>query len=373
MMKKILLGTTLLMSVASFSAANAGEPLKLGISGFFHSALGFTADSKYDEGDHRRNANLKNNVEVHFGGEFTMDIGVTAGVKVELEGQTHSDQIDATYAFLRSGLGEVRVGDFNSAAGLLCNGLQTASNAFPVAGAMNFSNLGNLRPGAAVSRQLVGSADTDVCNILNDKPTKIAYFSPALAGFHFGTSYTIDATENQASNAAGGLSTKNGGNSKEWSVGLQYDFNIGDFGISAYAGWEKSFSPETSGTHKASYYQFGGGVSFGNFNFTIGYQQGFNISSNLGTNNMDTKTIGLSGVYTLDAFKFGFTWLRAFYDQHGNFKRDTHDVYMLTTSYALGTGVTLDAAVTHDVYNSHHNLTNDYKSYTVQFGMTIGF
>lgn len=369
MMKKILLGSTLLMSVASFSAANAGEPLKLGISGFYQAALGFTGDSKYSEGDGRRNANLKQNTEVHFSGEFTMDIGVTAGVKFELEGQTHSDQIDATYAYLKSGLGELRIGNFGSAAGLLCGGLSTASNAFPVAGAMNFSNLG--RDG----NQLVNSDSTDVCNTLNDKGTKIAYFSPSFGGFRVATSYMIDDTEDQGSNfpdgSAGGLNGNNAGDSKEWSLGATYDVTIGSFGVSAYAGWEKAFDPETNtGSGKASGYQFGGAVTFGNLSFGMGYQQGFNLGD---THTLDSKTFGLTGTWKMDAFTFGFTWLRGWYDLDNVSKKDTHDVYMITTSYALGTGVTLDGAVTHDVYKAKIAGNDNYKSYTFQFGMTIGF
>lgn len=365
MMKKILLGSTLLMSVASFSAANAGEPLKLGISGFYQAALGFTADSKYSEGDGRRNANLKQNTEVYFSGQFTMDIGITAGVKFELEGQTHGDQIDATYAYLKGGLGEVRIGNFGSAAGTLCGGLSTASNAFPVAGNLNFSNLG------VDANQLVGSSDTDVCNSVGDKGTKIAYFSPSFGGFRVATSYMIDDSEDVASNAAGGRDNGNAGNSREWSLGATYDVTIGSFGVSAYAGWEKAFDAETNqGSGKASYYQFGGAVTFGNLSLGMGYQQGFNLGS---THTLDSKTFGLTGTWQMDAFKFGFTWLRAWYDLDGVSNKDTHDVYMITTSYALGTGVTLDGAVTHDVYKAKIAGNDNYKSYTFQFGMTIGF
>jgi outer membrane protein OmpU len=363
MMKKILLGTTLLMGVVA-SAAQAGEPLKFGISGFYHGAIAATADGKYAEGDGRHNINFKQNVEVHFGGEVKLDNGITVGGRVELEGQTHSDQIDATYFYFKTGLGEVRFGNFGSAAGMLCGGLNTASTAFPWAGAMNFSNLGNN------GNQLVQSPDTDVCSTINDKGTKIAYFSPSIAGFRAAISYMPDDSEDQTSNAVGGTSKNDlGQDSKEWSMAVEYSANIGSFGIGAYAGWERALETEDSPNKKPTYFQFGGSVTFGNFGVNAGFQRG----TNLDVNDMDSKTFGLSGTYKMDAFTFGFAWLRAWYDLPGNFKEETHDVYMITMGYALGTGVNLDAVIQRDVYNAKNPTTSDYKSTVFGVGFSVAF
>jgi outer membrane protein OmpU len=367
MMKKILLGTTLLMGVVA-SAAQAGEPLKFGISGFYQGAMAITSDGKYDDkgeaGYGRHNINFKQNVEVHFGGEVKLDNGITVGGRVELEGQTHSDQIDATYFYFKTGLGEVRFGNFGSAAALLCGGLNTASTAFPVAGAMNFSNLGNN------GQQLVDSTGTDLCNSINDKGTKIAYFSPSIAGFRAAISYMPDDSEDQPGNAVGGTPKSNvGQDSKEWSMAVEYSANIGSFGIGAYAGWERALETENSPNKKPTYFQFGGSVTFGNFGINAGFQRG----TNLDVNDMDSKTFGLSGTYKMDAFTFGFAWLRGWYDLPGNFKEETHDVYMITMGYALGTGVNLDAVIQRDVYNAKNPTTSDYKSTVFGVGFSVAF
>lgn len=370
MMKKILLGTTLLMGVA-VSAAQAGEPLNFRINGFYNGAVGLTADGKYKEGDGRHNINFKQNVEVHFGGEVKLDNGIAVGGRVELEGQTHSDQIDATYFYFKTGLGEVRFGNFGSAAGLLCGGLQTASVAFPIAGAMSFSNM---RATEGAGDQLYFSSDSDVCNTISDKSTRIAYFSPSILGFRVATSYMPDGAEDQLSNGRasiglGGTSKDDDEqDSKEWSLAAEYSANIGSFGITAYAGWERSFESENN-RKRSTMYQFGGGVTLGNLGVNVGYQQGFN----LGRYDLDSKAFGLSGTYRMDAFTFGFAWIRSWLNDVSTTKNDRLDQYHITVGYALGTGVTLDALIMRDVYDSKNGATDDYKATVFAVGFSAAF
>src|SRR5262249_47516984 len=60
---------------------------------------------------------FKQDVEVYFLGETNLDNGLTVGARVELEGQTSGDQIDAVYAYFSGGFGEIRFGDTSEALG----------------------------------------------------------------------------------------------------------------------------------------------------------------------------------------------------------------------------------------------------------------
>ena len=105
-MKHTLLGTTALVAaglmVGSAYAADGG--VKLGLGGMYRGAYGTHFDSQSDSTGNvedlslDRGDALKQDIEVHFKGEAVLDNGLTVGARVELEGQTSGDQIDATYA-----------------------------------------------------------------------------------------------------------------------------------------------------------------------------------------------------------------------------------------------------------------------------------
>jgi hypothetical protein len=72
-----------------------------------------------------------------------LDNGLTVGARVELEGQTSSDQIDAVYAYFSGGFGEIRFGDTGEAMAQLCYVAPTASGIFGADSPnFNFSNAG---------------------------------------------------------------------------------------------------------------------------------------------------------------------------------------------------------------------------------------
>ena len=122
-MKKALLGTTALIAagLAFGNAAYAADGVKLSIGGRYMGAAGVNfqdADGFADSA--ARDYVFKQDVEVYFLGETVLDNGLTVGARVELEGQTSSDQIDAVYAYFSGGFGEIRFGDTGEAMAQLC-------------------------------------------------------------------------------------------------------------------------------------------------------------------------------------------------------------------------------------------------------------
>jgi hypothetical protein len=148
-MRVSLLGSTALASFALIAAdAAAADGVKLEIGGRYKGAAGvvpsedFSASAGVDDDD-ARNYVFKQDVEVYFQGETVLDNGLTVGARVELEGQTSDDQIDAVYAYFSGGFGEVRFGDTDEAYAQLCYLVPSASELFGADSPdFNFSNAG---------------------------------------------------------------------------------------------------------------------------------------------------------------------------------------------------------------------------------------
>ena len=95
-MKRALYGSTALVAASLLAGqAQAADGVKLGVGGFYHGAAGAAISENWDnggiEGNTRAHA-FKQSIEVYFSGETTLDIGLTVGARVELEGQTAGDQ-----------------------------------------------------------------------------------------------------------------------------------------------------------------------------------------------------------------------------------------------------------------------------------------
>ena len=85
-MKKILLGSTAIVAAAAAFAApaSAAENIKLGLGGYYQSAFVLIDEDVADT----RTDSIKQEGEIYFLGETTLDNGVTVGVNVQLEAYT---------------------------------------------------------------------------------------------------------------------------------------------------------------------------------------------------------------------------------------------------------------------------------------------
>src|ERR1700743_1868323 len=132
-MKKVLLGTSALLGAGLVaSPAFAADGIKLGIGGFFNTAVEGNWDNHKsgDLGNNRYNDSVDSDGEIYFTGKTTLDNGLTVGARVELEAEQNNDQIDAAYVYFQGGFGEVRVGSQNGALMAMC--------VTPVGGSTNF-------------------------------------------------------------------------------------------------------------------------------------------------------------------------------------------------------------------------------------------
>ncbi|MGH6932799.1 MAG: porin, partial [Dongiaceae bacterium] len=249
-MKKLLLGSTAMVAAGLMVGdAYAADGVKLSVGGRYMFAAGVNFEDFDSNGPREGNTRdyvFKQDVEVHFKGETVLDNGLTVGARIELEGQTSGDQIDAVFAYFSGGFGEIRVGDTTEALGQLCYLVPSASALFGADSPFfNFSNAG-----------LAGYNSTNgTCYGVDDKSTKIVYFSPNWSGFSFAASFTPDNTEDtrQAVDSAGTrFNNDSGQNSENVSVAatFSHDFNGVNLVLGGGATW--SFDRENNGGSPAT-------------------------------------------------------------------------------------------------------------------------
>jgi hypothetical protein len=389
-MKKVLLGTTALVAAGlAIGDAYAADGVTLELGGRYMGAAGVVFDDAdgYDEDDVREYV-FKQDVEVYFAGETVLDNGLTVGARVELEGQTSADQIDAVYAYFSGGFGEIRFGDTGEAMAQLCYLVPSASGIFGADSPnFNFSNAGIAGYGAT----------NGTCYGLDDKSTKIVYFSPNFGGFSFAASFTPDNTEDTR-NTVDGAGTRFdndlGQNSENLSVGAQFTHDFNGVNLALGGGGTWSFDREGDGNSVDERQDYNAYAQVGFAGFTIGGALG--IRQNRGGDGSDDLVWGAGITYNWDAWTVGFGY------SHGRYERaqpgstaivtvvagvttlttalsdaaDDSNIFSLTASYALGPGIQLDAVVEYYEYQGDGDSFTgdaDYEGFAFGVGTLINF
>lgn len=368
-MKYTLLGTTALVAagLVAGQAYAAEGGVKLGLGGFYEGAYGSTFDT--DDGgegspedtDADRSDSIGQQIEVYFLGEATLDNGLSVGARIELEGQTRGDQIDAAYAYISGGFGDFTIGDRGDALSTLCYIIPRAAHLFGAESAdFSWDNSG-----------VNGYGRTNgTCYGIADKSTELMYISPNFGGFTFAASYKPDGTEDtDGSGRPDGFATSSDSDtpyedSEDYSIAAQFDRDFN--GVHVVVGGGASFVDDVEGSGNVddpdgredyqAYVTVGFGIGDGTL--TVGGSWGLrdNIRSttlvggvvtdvNTGTN----EVFGVGATYNLDAWTVGAGWTEGSYESScgdgGGACDDTHDIVSIDASYALGPGVAVEGTV----------------------------
>jgi predicted porin len=264
-MKKILLGSTALVAAAAFAApASAAEKIKLGLGGYYQTAFVLIDEDVANT----RTDSLKQEGEVYFTGETTLDTGITVGVMVQLEAYTTDDQVDEHYVYFDGGFGRVQLGAADSAAYLMHYSAPTA-----IAGhGVDSPNFFHATPPGTHGI----ASNYTFLNTTSDA-NKLTYFTPRFAGFQLGLSYTPSL--------AGGLGGSSGsyGNLPDNTVGAQekiveiganYVNSFGGIDVAISAGYlTGSLEQDAAGFDDQEVFTLGTQIGFAGFTFGGGYQK----------------------------------------------------------------------------------------------------
>jgi len=262
--KKILLGTTALLTVGALAVgtASAAEVAPLGaldlnIGGFARWYL-FLGDLKDKSGRSTGSYDMRTDTEVYVyvrgRDEAT---GLEYGANIELEADTNSTaDSDEMFTFIKGNFGEFRFGDDDGAAD---NGKVGAFTIAAFSGGLDAVGPFDLPA-------LVDGADSG-------DDTKLTYYTPDFAGFQLGASWTPHVGDSGTS-----IGTTDSGSADDLFEGMvSYKGNFGDVGILASVIGSYGHA-NTPGEGDDETYKIYGGAAVTAFGFKFaggtGYQKG---------------------------------------------------------------------------------------------------
>ena len=366
-----LLCTSALISAGFVaSQAQAADPIKLTLGGFYGTAAGLEIGGNDNNGSPSNGKQLggfKQNVEIYFNGSTTLDNGLTAGVHVELEGNNTSNRTeDELFAYFKGGFGEFRFGDTGGALGKSCVVDPGAiTNNFGLISPNNsFSNVGH--------NAVMGLGSIGTCED-HGNGTKAVYFSPVWGGFQAVFSYAPSDTSGIGGGSGGsGLGGRSGGpgtgtrNSQGDRNTIEASLNFNkSFGAVSVTGNVAGEVTLDSGTGGPKPWEAQGGLVLGWGRWQVGVSGEY--YGNCGswicatTSGMpvghsdDSYVVTAGGSYAIDAWTVG---LEGIYGNLGTSAgNDIYKAVSLQGTYKLGPGIRLEGEIAYFWYNQDHDNT----------------
>ncbi|MGD1934561.1 MAG: porin [Candidatus Phaeomarinobacter sp.] len=297
-MKK-LLGTTALVAAAFATApAMAADKINIKVGGYFVGAIAAVFDSDAGTplaaGTDQRTIRFARESEVHFKGSTTLDNGIEIGVKFELEtGESAGfDIVDEAYIWVSGAFGEFQFGAQDG-----------VGDQMPIVAPSpfleHFANDTDLDP----IGEIYGQAINTVLDATGDNE-KIIYFTPRLAGFQVGLSYTPEPTEISGDEVYTDFLSGDEAFENTFEAGLtwEYAFNGVDLGASfVYL----SADGTTAGTLDVEDWALGASVGFAGFTIGGAYADKETTGVITGTNIEGSQDWNVGATYGTGPWTFG--------------------------------------------------------------------
>jgi predicted porin len=395
-MKKILLGTSALCAVAMAGPAfaqTANEPVKLGIGGYFNSAYGNIVSQNGRRGNQRRD-DIDTDAILNFKGSTKLDNGFVVGASMQLRATNQNlaqssspslsttgspDTVKRSYGYIRSDFGEVRIGDDDDAR------RQKAMTA-PVAGPLFGANTPDM-----IFSSGPGITNTTMRKLEGEKRvSRLAYFTPTIAGFSFAFSYAPGGEKGGtgSGNAPNTTPTNNVAvvNNAVSGAG-SYSGKFGDFGLDAYVGvsnghrvYQAPVNTNLTGRDNPFAASGGGVLTFGPFAFGGAYEYLYDRDTPVTTataisGHQARNTWDVGGRYTIGPFAVSLDWTRAILQNRNLNSSAQNDIWALSTDYVLGPGIDVGVGVDYTHYKSSAagNTDPNYSGLAIMAGTGIAF
>ena len=312
-MKKLLLTGAAFVALAATPAM--AEGLSLDLAGHYKGYAGYL-DSDLDDA---RDVNWRQETEVHFTGETTLDSGLTVGVHVEADVNDTVD-MDEVYAYFSGGWGRVNAGREDGAAYLLQVSAPSAD-----------SNVDGLR------QYISQVGELDYAQDFAEEANKATYMTPVFNGFQLGASYVfaVENADNQFGTSAA-ESDDNAGTGNGYELAARYEGAYEGVGVAFGAGWG-DYDGEVADS-SVEQYNFGLDLDFAGFGIGAAYLEtdaGVNASNGA----TDEETIVVGADYQMGAYKLGASWL--------NQDEADLDRYTAGVGYSYGPGMSFRGSVSY--------------------------
>ncbi|MDZ7714318.1 MAG: porin [Rhodovibrio sp.] len=399
-MKKSLFATTAIVAAAAAAsmapqqaAAQDDGGINLGVGGYYE--FYYTASTQDDlpgAGDERADR-VRQEGEIEFSGDTTLDNGIQVGVNVQLEAYTTGDQIDEHYAFVEGSFGRMQIGAENSAPyamGYIAPSVGINANSPDY---LPFNRATGIFPSTVIGVPLGGGS--------GDAP-KLTYFTPRMAGFQLGASYAPDtANTGGATQGFGLLQDDNAGvdQGRMFGVGANYVNSFNGIDLAVSAGYETvedddstagvpvsalfnltnaqfnalGLSPTTtiggSGVNdNEDYESYGAGLNVGYAGFTVGGS--INQSDDDGR---DALAWDLGVSYETGPWGASVTWLQTRVDFDNVSAEPVQDTAVASLTYQLGTGIALNGNLHYFAEDQDVQGGYDGDGYGASAGLMLNF
>ncbi len=212
------------------------EPISLSVGGNSHWGVAVSDNEATPNND---DISITNDVEIRFAGSTVLDNGVEVGVRMELEGEQASDQMDETYVYFSGSFGTLRVGNDDAASAQMGTAAPYATYFY----GLN-TPFWTYSPGISNAYETSDNATwmSTFAGVDAGDSASFMYFSPVINGFQFGLSYAPEAD----SEARNGPASQAEGNDVV-SIGVRYDGAFGDAGVTVAAGYASQDVAATAG------------------------------------------------------------------------------------------------------------------------------
>ena len=346
-MKKLMLSTAVAAFAFVVSPAMAQEDsgVKLNLGGHFKGYV------NYSNEDDVHSVDILRDTEVHFGGETTLDNGLTVGAQIEATADgADAFEIDESYVYLAGSWGRVNFGDEDGAAYLLQVAAPSADD--NIDGIRQFIGPSVLAAGVDYDNDFAGDSD------------KVTYLSPVFNGFQAGASYTPD--NGAAGSFGNGADNGVGVQSDVYEVAVRYEGVFNTVGVILGAGYTgASVETDVAGTDDFQEWNVGADFDIGAFGVGAIYTEN-NNGSDVDDEN-ETWVVG--GDYTTGPFKLGVSYL----NNEEDLGVDTEtDRYTAGVVYSYGPGMTFRGSVGYTEVDGLAAATDDDAT-TVTVGTQINF
>lgn len=337
-MKKLMLSAAVaaLALAAAPAMAQDESGVKLNLGGSFNGYVNYTNE------DDVRSFDILRETEVQFGGETTLDNGLTVGANILADTDAgDAFNIDESYAYFSGTWGRVNFGDEDGAAYLLQVAAPSADN--------NIDGIrGDINPFATFGVVNDSVSALSYANDAAQNSDKITYLSPVFSGFQAGVSFTPtveDATTGvTASRGNEGNSTDTDAGEFEnvWEAALRYEGEFSGVGFAAGAGYtHASQEVDAAGDDDFAEWNVGLDANIGAFGLGAVYTE----NNNADDTNDKNETWVVGADYTTGPYKIGASYLNNDSDATG---ADVEtERYAVGAQYSYGPGMSFRGTVSH--------------------------
>lgn len=304
-MKKLLLGTSALISAALLADGAMAETPKVTVGGFADFQVGIV-DEDLDTG--RGDYEAQNDTEIHFSIDGKSDNGLGYGAVIELEADVTADadgeglNADKTYLYMEGGWGRFEMG---SQVGVTNTMKVDASTFARATGGIDGDWYDFVNPastgGYIISPDLLMDHGLVVAGDREDQ-TKVVYYSPRFSGFQLGAHFTPDTGDVGTAPFSGDT---NGDAENVFGLGLNYTGQFDNVSVAASATGEFG-GAEAAGAEDYEAYALGLNVGFAGF--TVGGSWG-TFDDSLAVADYDATFWNVGAAYDFGPFGASVTYL----------------------------------------------------------------